>query len=134
MEQKGGIVIQENLARELGLSASRISSILDSMDASLPVTEERQGGGANHRGWIVRKDNPVRRRQKAVSLTGHGETILRTARRDYMHQIYKAVEAVGLRDLLQLRNLLIRLNRALNSNHESMDIDYEGERSGRDPF
>jgi DNA-binding MarR family transcriptional regulator len=95
------------------------------MDASLPRTEGDRRDGVTARAWIMRKDNPARRRQKLVSLTDHGKRILKAARRDYMRQIYKAVEAVGLRDLLQLRISLFRLNLALNQNHDSIDIGSE---------
>jgi DNA-binding MarR family transcriptional regulator len=124
-EQEGGYVIQENLVEELGLSPSRISSILNSMDASLPLPEGHPAGEVTPRPWIKRKDDPTRRRQKLVSLTDEGKRILNAARPDYMGQIYKAVSAVGLRDLLQLRVALFRLNLALDPKHTTIDVGLE---------
>jgi DNA-binding MarR family transcriptional regulator len=121
-EQEGGYVIQENLVEELGLSPSRISSILNSMDASLPLPDGHPVEVVSPRPWIKRKDDPSRRRQKLVSLTDEGKRILSAARPDYMGQIYKAVKAVGLRDLLQLRIALFRLNLALDPKHTTIDV------------
>jgi DNA-binding MarR family transcriptional regulator len=124
-EEEGGYVIQENLVEELGLSPSRISSILNSIDASLPLPEGHQADYANPRPWIKRRDDPSRRRQKLVSLTEEGKRTLNSARPDYMGQIYKAVKAVGLRDLLQLRIALFRLNIALDPKHTTIDVGLE---------
>ena len=44
-EQEGGFVIQEDLVQELGLSPSRISSILNALDVDLPKKRTRQGEG-----------------------------------------------------------------------------------------
>jgi DNA-binding MarR family transcriptional regulator len=125
-EHEGGYVIQENLVKELGLSPSRISSILNSMDASLPpVPEGEQTDFGNPRPWIKRKDDPSRRRQKLVSLTDEGKRILNAALPEYVSQIYKAVKALGLRDLLQLRIALFRLNLALDPTHTPIDFGLE---------
>jgi hypothetical protein len=51
---------------------------------------------------------------------------LNAARPEYMRQIYKAVKAVGLRDLLQLRVSLFRLNLALDPKHTAIDVALEG--------
>lgn len=119
-EQEGGSVIQENLVEELGLSPSRVSSILNALDASLPLPEG-QGKRPTTRPWIKRRDDPARRLQKLVSLTDEGKKVLNAARPDYMRQIYKTVKAVGFRDLLQLRVSLFRLNVALDPNHTTID-------------
>jgi DNA-binding MarR family transcriptional regulator len=117
---KKELVIQDNLVTELRLSPSRISSILNSMDAAL----------SHARAWIKRKDNPARRREKLLSITDEGERILEEARDGYMHQIYKLFETIGLRDLIQLRIFLFRLNSALNTKYESADLDLEGQVGG----
>jgi DNA-binding MarR family transcriptional regulator len=124
-EQEGGHVIQENLVEELGLSPSRVSSILNAIDASLPLPEG-QAKRATSRPWIKRRDDPSRRLQKLVSLTEEGKKVLTAARPEYMRQIYKAVKAVGFRDLLQLRVALYRLNVALDPNHTTIDTGSGG--------
>jgi DNA-binding MarR family transcriptional regulator len=124
--QEGSHVIQEDLVQELGLSPSRISSILNPLDASLPLPDGRLAEAANPRAWIKRKDDPRRRHQKLLSLTDEGRRVLNAARPEYMRQIYKAVKAVGLRDLLQLRVSLFRLNLALDPKHTAIDIALEG--------
>jgi len=124
-EQEGGFVIQEDLVQELGLSPSRISSILNALDTDLPMKKGRKGEGLNARNWIKRKDDPSRRLQKLVSLTEDGKKTLNSARPDYMRQTYKAVKAVGLRELLQLRISLFRLNMTLDPKHTTIDIGSE---------
>jgi DNA-binding MarR family transcriptional regulator len=112
-EQEGGYVIQENLVEELGLSPSRISTILNALDASLPLPDG-QAGRVTSRPWIKRRDDPARRQQKLVSLTEEGKRVLTATRPGYRRQICRAVEAVGFGDLLQLRVALLRLNVALS--------------------
>ncbi len=124
-EQEGGHVIQENLVEELGLSPSRVSSILNALDASLPLPEG-QAKRVTSRPWIKRRDDPNRRLQKLVSLTEDGKKVLNAARPEYSRQIYKAVAAVGFRDLLQLRVALFRLNVALDPKHTTIDVGSEG--------
>jgi DNA-binding MarR family transcriptional regulator len=108
---------QEYLADELGLSASRISSLLASMDESRAASDAGRGNPRS-RAWITRQEDITNNRQKIISLTEAGKSVLRTARRDYTHQISKALAALPLRDLIQMRTLLCRLNVALNPSHE----------------
>jgi len=126
-EKDGSFVIQEHLVQELGLSPSRISSILNALDASDSFPGGRQAGKINSRAWIKRKEDPARRRQKLVSLTDEGKRMLDAARPDYMRQIQKAVKAVGLKNLLQLRFSLFCINLALDPRHTPIDI---GARAG----
>jgi DNA-binding MarR family transcriptional regulator len=125
-EKAGGFVIQEHLVKELGLSPSRISKILDALDASFSLPGRRQVQGGKPRAWIMRTDARANRRQKVVSLTDEGKKILNCARPYYTRQIYKAVKAVGLRDLLQMRISLLCLNNALDPRHIAMNIGLRG--------
>jgi DNA-binding MarR family transcriptional regulator len=119
-EEEGLFVIQENLVQELGLSPSRISTILNTMDASLPFPE-CQAGRVTSRPWIKRTDDPACRVQKLLFLTEEGKKVLGAARPGYLRQISKAVEAVGLGNLVQLRVVLKHLNGALDFNHTRID-------------
>jgi DNA-binding MarR family transcriptional regulator len=113
-EQEGIFVIQENLVQELGLSPSRISTILSALDASLPLPKD-QAKHVTSRPWIRRTDDPACRVQKLVSLTEEGKRVLSAARPGYRRQVCNAVETVGVGELLQLRAALNRLILALAS-------------------
>jgi DNA-binding MarR family transcriptional regulator len=81
------------------------------MDASL----------SKNRAWIKRTQNPIRRREMLLSITDKGKEILEKAHPGYMDQISKLFETIGLRDLIQLRIFLFRLNLVLNTDLDQLE-------------
>lgn len=112
-----GEATQKEIADELMVSTSKMSMLLDRMDESRDGLENGCRDEEGFRPWISRREDPIRRQARFISLTPAGQDKVRSARTFLKNQTMNWLQSMGVEKVKIIESLLYEFNQALNAGH-----------------